>query len=365
MKQTDRISSFQVTALITLNLLAASWLSLPRSAYEAAGPAAPLSTFVAGVIVIGFTYWVARLCMRFPRQTIDEFSSLLVGKLAAKLIMLLLTLYFLCIAGLEIRYFGAAVKTLLLDVTPLEVVMLTMILAAVYLIQFGINPIARFMELCLPVVVITAFFVLAVALQNFRFEELYPTFQVGVMPVIKGLPSLILAYVGFEVLFFCVAFMEKPEQAAKYAVVGVCVPVLLYTTTVIVAIGVFGGEVTPQLFATFTLARSVTFPGAFLERFDIFLAMIWILAAYTTIVVYYYMGALSLTRLCGMRNYRPVVFLLMPLVYLISITPENSPQVEAALGWVAKAGGILLFVVTLLLSVVALLRKKGVSNGAA
>jgi len=356
----DAISSWQVTVLISMNLVAAGWLTLSRYAVEAAGVAAPLAVFFNGLAALAFVYLTASLCRRFPRQTLDELSVELLGTVPGKLLTLLFAIYFLMLAGMESRFFAGAIKSFLLERTPLAVVMLVAGIAAVYVVQYGINVLARMCEIFFPLVFGAAFLLLLTALQNFRPDELYPTFALGIGPALKAIPEVVLSFLGFEILFFCTPFMEKPQEVVKYALIGMLFPFVLYVATVVLTIGNFVLLNTKwQVFPGVTLARSTEFPGAFLERFDILFIGVWILAAYSTIMVYYYMGTVALTRACGLRHYRVITFLLAPFVYLFATLPRSFMEAEEWLGKIADIGLILLLVGVPLLYLSAILRKKG------
>lgn len=359
----DLISNVQVVTLVSLNLIGAALLALPRAAVEASGVAAPVTTLAAGGLALVLTYFTASLCRIFPKQTLGEFSRQTVGTIVTKIILFILFIYFLGITGLEIRYFGAAAKSFLLSVTPLEAVLIPMLFSAVYLVQYGISPIARITELFFLVIIGALALLLAAAIQQFRIDELYPSFANGLTPIIKGIPDILTAYLGFEVILFLGPFTKEPQKIVKYSIIGVLIPVILYTLTVAVTIGAFGPpSVLYQLFPGLSLARASAFPGAFLERFDIAFIGVWMLAAFTTTAIYYYLAAVSLTRILGLRHYRPFVWLLAPVVYIVALIPKDFVMLETYFGLLAKTGAIIVTLIIMILLLIARFQKKGGEN---
>jgi len=358
----DRISGVQVTALVSSAVIGVGIMSLPNRIADQVKTGATVIAIVSAVMVLIATYIVAFLSRRFPYRTVFDYGPTIVGRILGKLITGVLLFDFILVSSIVVRMFASVIKLFLLEQTPIEVIIISILMVSAYLVQNGINPIARICELFFPITIIALSLLLILSLQNFDFKELYSSWQIGAMDLLKGIPSTMLAYLGFEVLLIVPAFMIEPKGVIKYGITGVGAAVVLYIVTVVMCIGVFSGDdLRYLLYPTLELAKTISFPGAFAERFDIFFAVFWVLAVFTTIAIYHYLSAFSMTRFFGLKNYRPFCYFLLPVIYFLSLSPQNIYQTRLAAALVSYVGGLVSFVLPVVLLVTALLRKKGVS----
>jgi len=364
-RDSDKITNFQVFILVSATIIGVSIISLPRTIAKEAPQGGLLAILGGGGISMLAAFVIAKLSKRFPRRTFVEYSCEIIGNILGRGLNLIYASYFALMAALLNRFFADAIKAFLLERTPVEVISITMFLVVVYLAQHGINPIVRIDEAFMPLFTVIFLFAILLSTQRFQIARLYPAFQPEITPIIKVLPQILIAFAGFEVLLFVGAFMEKPQDIVKYGVLGLVPPTLIYFFLIATAVGNLGvNALNYTLYPTLTLTKSVEFPGGFGERFDLFFFAFWVLAAFTTIAAYYYLAALTLTRTLNLRNYKPFVFLLLPITYLLSILPQNLVEVEEGIASLGKLAVGLTMVVPLILLLVAVVRKKGEKSSA-
>lgn len=356
------LSNFQITAIVTINIIGLLVLSLPRIAAEIAGVDGVLVTFLSGILSLLMASIIILLCKRFPNLTIIEFSQIILGKFLGRLFGAAFTLYSLMVASVILRGFADAMKVLLLPRTPLEFIMITMLLVTLYSVQGGISSIAKISEIFLSPILIVIGLLILFNLNDvdmFRFRSIFSN---GLKPIIIGIPSVYITYLGYEVIYFLFPFTKNKGKLFKYSAAGFIAPIFIYTSLVFVTIGISGAKTTAKLvYPTIQLARRIVFPGSFIERFDIFFIIFWILAVFTTINIYLYMASISVTRLIGLRNYKPFAFMLGPFVYIIAILPQNIIQINL-LSNAANYAGILMIFTSIPILLISVIRKKGGKN---
>jgi spore germination protein len=350
------LSNFQVSAIVTHSIIGLAIMFLPRRAAVYAGIDGAIATLLAGVVTVVLVVLVAILSMRHPCHTIIEYSKLILGKYLGFAYGLFIVFYTLLTASFILRGFADAMKILLLPRTPLEVIMICMILICLYCVHGGIITIARICEIFLfPVLVVIGITIVfnMPDVQLFRYRE---SFSHGFKPIIMGIFNIMLAYQGYEVLFFLVPFMNNSRKALYAGTGGLIIPVVVYTSLVFMAIGVIGALPTAELvFPTIHLARRIG--TDFFERFDIFFLVFWILSVFTSIVIYLYMASLSLTRLFNLYNYKPFIFILIPVCYAIAMLPQNISQINI-LSDIINFSGILFTASSIPLLILSIIRKK-------
>lgn len=73
---------------------------------------------------------------------------------------------------------------------------------------------------------------------------------------------------------------------------------------------------------TIELMRSFEIPGLIFERFESFLLVIWIMQIFATFTITYYAATLGLAQLFK-KNMHPFLYGLLPIIYIIAMTPKN------------------------------------------
>ncbi len=354
------LSSIQVTTTVTLSVIGLTALTIPRIAAAEAGVDGTFAVLLAGLIAIISAGIVVILCLRFPNLTVIEFSQVILGKFLGRLYGCMIFAYAIFVSSYVTRGFADAMKILLLPRTPLEFIIVTMLLLSLYCIQGGIYTIARINELFfLPIIGVIALIILfnIPDVEWFRFRA---AFSNGIKPILTGSISTLVAFLGYDILLFLVPFTRDKKKIFLYGTAGLVLPILIYTGLTALMIGIYGASTTSDLvYPTVQLARRLEMIGSFIERLDIFFIIFWILAVFTSINISLYMASISITRLIGLRNYKPFAFIVLPFVYVFSILPQDITQIKL-LGYITNYGGALLVVASSIpLLIISIIRKKG------
>ena len=170
-----------------------------------------------------------------------------------------------------------------------------------YLIIGGINTLARLFEIIFPITIVIFLLVAFLSLGIFEIDNLRPVLGLGISPMLKGIKTTVLAFLGSEIILLLVAFMQKPDKAVKVVLIGVSIPLLFYVITVVMVIGALSIDgVVMSTWPTLELMRSFEIPGLIFERFESFSLVIWIMQIFTTFTITYY-AALGMAQLFKRR----------------------------------------------------------------
>jgi spore germination protein len=233
----DRLTNLQVSFLVSSTIIGVTVLSLPRIAAELAKAAGPITTLITGILMALVLVIIALFAKRFPNDTIIEYSAELIGFIPSKILGLIFYIYFLGVASIILRLFCDTIKVSLLEITPLEIIMLTFLFASIYVAINGVSSLARLCETFEPLVIGAMGLVIILSFKNFNFEELLPAFKQDVLSWIYPIPSIALSYFGFEILLFITPFTKEPNKVLKYGLIGILPAILLYSAFVTVCIG--------------------------------------------------------------------------------------------------------------------------------
>ncbi|SCA86228.1 spore germination protein A2 [Bacillus glycinifermentans] len=280
------------------------------------------------------------------------------GKPIGGLLSLFVSLYFLAHAGFQVRSMLEITQFFLLQGTPDWAITMIFLWVGLYLIIGGLNPIARLFEIILPITVLLFLLVTFMSIGIFDADNLRPVLGKGILPVLKGVKVTALSFSGIEVMLFLLPFMKHPDRAIKAVAMGTVIPLFFYMITVVMVIGGLSIDgVVARTWPTIDLMRSFEMPGLIFERFESMMLVIWIMQLFTTFVISYYGAALGLSQLFQ-KNIQPVMFGLLPVIYLISAAPHNINGLFEFGDFIGNSGFFFGGLLPLLLLAISKIRRK-------
>ncbi|MNW49060.1 Spore germination protein YndE [compost metagenome] len=359
----NKITTTQTAVFLTDSVLGAGILTLPRSLTSVVQtPDAWITLLLGGSIVLMAVLVMVKLSQQFPSHTVYQYSKRIVGAIPAGFLCFLLIVYFVVIAGFEIRVMAEVTMFYLLEGTPVWAVIIPCIWVGTYLVFGGINSIARVFQIIFPVSIFILLLSYFLSVRIFDINHLRPVLGEGILPVFKGLKSSILIFTGCEVIMTLVAHMQHPQRAVKAALAGIGIPMLLYLLTVVMVIGGLSVDgVLRSTWPTIDLLRSFEVAGLFFERFEFPFLVIWMMQLFCNFTCFYFNASLGISQVFNIKL-PPVIFALIPLIFIISMIPKHINELFG-LGDAIGMIGILLFILLpVLLSFIYLIRKKGLGH---
>lgn len=359
----DKITTTQASIFLTNSVLGAGILTLPRGVVEIVKtPDVWLSVLLGGLVVLGVIFVMVKLSQQFPGLTIYQYARLIVGKIPGGALCSLLILYYLVIAGFEARVLVEIMVFFLLEGTPSWAIVIPFIWVSTYLVFGGINAIARVFQIIIPISVIVLVIAYGFSFHLFEINNLRPLLSEGLVPVVKGLKSTILIYSGCEVIMTLVGHMEYPKEAMKAMTVGIGIPLLIYLSTVIVVVGGMSVDaVMRSTWPTIDLMRTFEITGLFFERFEFPFLVIWIMQMFCNFSSFYFNASLGISQIFKVSRTWAILGLI-PVIFIFTMIPKRINDVFNLGNDIGYAGIILFFLVPCLLSLIYIIRKKGLKQ---
>lgn len=341
-----KFSSLNVTTAIASMVIGVSILTLPRVAVDAVGtPDVWIDALAGGLLAMLAGYFCAKLSQHYPSYHFYQITGILIGKWGGALLTLFYSLYFFFLCVYEARVQSEVIRHFLLDQTPIHVTIIAFLLAGLYLVIGGPQPIVRLFLLYFPATILILFSIAILNYQSFQIENLLPVLHHGWTPVLRGLSATTPSYMGFEIIMFLTYMMKSPAGATKSVVIGLGFATLIYTTITLLVIGTLTAhEVKALTWPTMEFVKQIEFPGAFFEHYELFFMVIWVLSIFTTFVFCFYLVSLGLSLLVPIRL-RLLQVLLTPIMYAFTMLPQDLDQaffLGTQLGYVSiMASGII------------------------
>lgn len=323
-RNNDAIASNQLFAILANTIIGVGILSLPRILAMEVGPDSLIVLAIGSVLFAIIALMLQRLITKFPQRTIIEITDFVLFKPLGILIGIGYFIYTFTLVILEVRAFGEITKNYLLLNTPIEVIMISFLLTAVYLVRSGIESIARLSVIILPLSILPAVLVSLVAIPDLDFTYFLPILRTPLSNIVKVLPKVLFSFLGFEFIVFIGFFVKDNKNIKKSTIrtiVFVSVVNFIFTAISIARFGI--AENKNLVWPVVTLFKSVDIPGTLLENVEVVIMATFLLSVFMTIAISYFGATFLLSRILKSKEQNYFALALLPLIYILSLIPEN------------------------------------------
>ena len=329
MNKNSKISSNQIKGLLITSILGVGVLSLPNNLAIIMGLDGWIPIILASILMVGMIFLIIKIFDYFPGMDIFEISKTTLGTIISKVYQILFLIYMVILLAYISRTLGEVIKAFLLENTPIEVIIFTFILVTSYISRCEIDVIGRMGYFIYPLILGFIIFLLLVTLPNTKFENLLPLFQSDIKTLPTGLLASVISFGGFEILLFAVPYAEDKDGVLKSSISAIGVVSIIYLAIFVMATSQFGIHQLQRLpWPTLSLVKEIDLPGLFLENLDGVVTAIWVLVVFGTLAATYFSSAKILANLFKTKSHELFVLPLLPIIYTISLIPQNSVELQ-------------------------------------
>ncbi|MDR0271431.1 endospore germination permease [Paenibacillus sp.] len=326
-----------------------------------------ISILLAGAIALSVIYLAAKVSLLHPDQTFVQYCQTILGKWLGKIIFIPYFVMWYSVDGMILRNSSDFLYIALFNKTPLYVLLITLLILAVYVIYTsGIEGIARCSVIMGPIIVLMILSTFVVSLNHLDWRQLTPVYaDSGLTSILKGaLPTA--AFFGDTVIFtmvFC--FLPDSRQVLSRAMWGIVVVTSLVFLAVVIATMTFGPLLSSRMwFPFYGVSRFISVMG-FIQNVDILVVIFWMFSGFTKISLFLFATTYGTAQWFNMKDWRKLIWVVVPIVFVISILPQNIAQVMIDYPqkfWLPFVMPINVFGIPLLLWIVGAIRKKRTSK---
>ncbi|MBB6638361.1 endospore germination permease [Cohnella thailandensis] len=365
MEHPRSITAIQTASILVSTIIGVGVLPLPLFAVEAADSGGPLVTLVAVLLSFAGLSIITVLGMRFPHQSIVEYSEQVIGKWPAWIGSMLIIAFFAVLTSLTAREFGEVVVTSVLKKTPVEITVIVMLLLAAISTRNSIATFSYIHFFYFPLLLWPALFIVALSLKNADVLNLQPIWGNKPKDFLGGVITIAALLQGSFILTIVIPRMRRPEKAMISSLIGLTIAGGLYVIIVAATVSVFGAEEIKQLlWPTLELAKATSLPANVLERLDAAFLAVWVTAVFTTLLSSYFLTIYALRQLLRLQEHKMFAFFLLPFVFVMAMLPQNIVNMYDIIEIVGRIGLFLTIGYPALLLLVSILRgKRGKRHG--
>lgn len=355
----DKMTSWQL--FIVLIVINVGVITAPRVLAESGLQSAWMIALASGFVYFAAAYLIIRLMRLFPGQSLADLLPPLVGRLPAMIVILFFALTLLIPLCMRIQVFSREIAFFMFDRTPPEAIIIAFLCVVGYCAVQDWGTILRIFQIiaftALPVMI----FLILLNFVNFQAHNLLPLWPAdGFTVILRGIPDAWRLFIGYECLLVLLALTRTPESFISTTGAAIGFKAVLLTTNTLAVIGTLSVKTTiASPFATMVAMRLVELPGTFIERLDNYFLLSNLPNAILTAALFLYVVAHQVARFWGYGNHRPFVLLLLPLVFIGTMSLHNLPLYERAISLFRWLGIFFSFgVIPLLLAAAWLQRRK-------
>lgn len=262
---------------------------------------------------------------KMPLTSYRDIIASNMSKPVAYIYITFLLIYLIVLNGFLTRIFAEVVKMFLLFNTPIEVIILSVLLVTVFLARKGIEVLGRLAEFLLPIILLPTIILFLLLLQDSSINNLLPILDISFMEIVKAIPLVLFSYLGFDLILIFGAYVVKPERIPKVTSRAIIIITMFYiglnTTTLLV----FGNEQTQNLiWPTLSLFKTIELPGLFIENVEAFVMAMWVFTVFMSIAPVFMGKVIILEQLFKSRENNYFALPLVPIVYFFFIAGRKS-----------------------------------------
>ena len=148
-----KISSFQMAIMMYPAILATIILGVPKTQHNMPKQIYGCPPLLASVIGYMTVYVAYKLHKLYPKQTIIQISSHIIGWLPGKILGFLFLFFYIQVTGIILREYAEFIVNSFLINTPSIIIMASMVLLCAFLVYGGLEGLGRVAQLILPMLI--------------------------------------------------------------------------------------------------------------------------------------------------------------------------------------------------------------------
>ncbi|MFC4770094.1 GerAB/ArcD/ProY family transporter [Effusibacillus consociatus] len=312
-----KISAPQIGKMIYLAVTPTAILSTPAITYQFAKQdlwISPMWAF-SGVIAIWIALSIHRL---FPGENLVQAGERILGRRLGKVFGLVILLYYLYLGGVIVREYGEFVVGAFLVQTPLLVVTGSMVLVCAIVVRSGVEIIARFADVFIPVFALLFLLLIIPLLPDLHILKMLPIMGEGIGPSLSGSVVLQAWFSEFLTVSFLIPFANRAEKVKKSMAITLLAVIVTLVSSNLVTLLLLGDLTGNYIYPFLIVARYINLADFFTHLESLFMA-IWVLGAFVKICVFFYVTAMGAAQWMNLREYQPIVFPVGFLLLLMSV----------------------------------------------
>ncbi|UKS28744.1 spore germination protein [Paenibacillus sp. HWE-109] len=349
------LTTKQTLLLLCFSVYGTLFFTLPRNLTQAAGHNGWLSILIGSLLVIPIIWLISEVGSSMQEKSIIAYCLSLFGPVFGRLFALLLLGPLLLFSAITVRIITELFVTLILPETPLELIVVMMLILRYYLAHGGILSIARWSEVILPGIAVLMLILFVLSLENVEFQRMLPLFNASMLDTLKGSLGICSAFSEMTLVLFIYPHVKNKSKMIHTMVWTIIIVTFSFEIVFLVTLGTYGSAFTQRLtFPVMELIKDIAI-FEFIEHLESPFLALWIFLNLTKGTFTFYCCCTGFQDWFGTSHFRGLMIPISVIIFYLSLIPDN--VYNAIVEYEIAKGAVFCFYALLLLTILWLAGK--------
>jgi spore germination protein (amino acid permease) len=346
--------------LLAISNIARIFLPYPRRLLEI-GASASWMTPLGGLIAVLIGFYLMYLVLRKnPGQTVIEITEQAFGPVVGTFLNLVTVGFFIAVGALFAREFAEALIIAALPNVPISAISIAYLSMGVLGAYLGIEALARTARLSYTYIFGGILLLLLALIPWWGTGDVFPLFGNGPIKIFgQGTYST----AGITEIIFAALIIQSMGGVERFRLVGYRSMLLGFATLIVILLVTnltfHWDTMAENTLPFYRLARNI-YLGRFFQRVESVFVIIWSVVAFIKIAITLYGASFALTRTLKLPDYRPLLWPLVIIMFILSILPPDLPTaIKLDNDWLRTYALIPNYLLSLLILAAFRLRRRG------
>ncbi|MFZ5645748.1 MAG: GerAB/ArcD/ProY family transporter [Bacillota bacterium] len=302
MQEKGIISTNQFIWMLFIIITSVTVMQAPLLLINIAGRDAWLSVIGGWVLDVLLALVYAYMGIRFPGQNFVQYSITILGKYLGRIIGIMFPLFFLLVSILLQSALVQLINTVLLQQTPMVVLLSITFILSAYAVRGGIETVARASQFVGPIYILFIIFIGLSSISEVNIDFFKPQLEHGFYPFMIGSPFMLSFYGICIMMAMFIPICNRPEDGFLAKFTAVSMGAFFVGIVVVVAISIFGLEYAQRAYAPVYQITSLI-P----VRAEAVWLIVIISAGIMSTAMMIWAFSLGVSQIFGLRTYKPLV----------------------------------------------------------
>jgi spore germination protein KB len=318
-----------------------------------------LSMIAAIPMTILYALIFVTLWLQYPKQTLIEYSTSILGRFLGKAIGILYIWYFIHHAAITLRIFDDFLATRFFTQTPMEVIGVGILLVSAYVIYKGLETLGRCADALVPVILFGIVLIVVLVINQAEWKNVTPFLEKGIGPMLFGAVPTTTRWAELAWIAMIIPFIVNKQKIKGAIFGGIVIVNVFFLILMVPIVAVFG----------ITLAANTQFPsyalveviqiGRFLERIEALVLGLWVFGAFLKISIFYYVAVLGAAQWFGLKERKPLILPIGLIIFSLSLLLfSNIVELRAFGNTLVSYDFTMVFIIPLMMLIIHFVKKR-------
>ncbi len=349
----------EAISLMVITITSKVFFTSPAMLMEIVGTSGWYMTLISASTAAFAFMFLYLLLKRFPNKNLMEISDLVLGKWAGSIVSFIIGGFLLVIASMNMREFTEVLKVYVLPDSPPSFIMVLFTIGLIMLSFMGLETIARYAKFVIYILGAGYVLVVLLSIQNFVPRHLYPVLGYGLdKTIINGV--LRSSFYGEIIVIGIIASsLQGPKEIKRIGFTSLLIAGLLTCSALLAFNLAFPYTIAQELTSPMYEMASLIDYGGFFQRMEPIFLFLWNFGTIIEVALLFYAVVLVYCHVFKIPDKRPILLPMAILLYSLNLIPKGiSEVISGVVQYMRTWGWIIYFIPSMLILIVAVIRKK-------